>query len=372
MSTAQPNPKHTLLIVDDNQANRELLARVFGVHGFATTLAENGVQALLHIQSQPVDLVLLDIMMPVLNGMETLKRIREAPQTKHLPVILISAMASSDDVVRGLELGANDYIAKPIDPTVALARVSTQLALADLLSERNQTINDLRETQKMRERFFQIASHDLKGPLTNMRVAQVVLRELVGDNNRAQAILETMKATTESMQRVIEDFLETAALQSGVVDLKIECHSVRDIIWDTAVQHNMAAYDKHISIEIGKTDGTVLGDSTRLVQILGNFVSNAIKYSPQHTEINMWAEQADDGMRICVADQGPGIPEGERDSLFQAFGKLSTRPTGGESSTGLGLWIAQHLANLQNGQVGAAFPSDGGAVFWVAMPGCTK
>jgi signal transduction histidine kinase len=104
--------------------------------------------------------------------------------------------------------------------------------------------------------------------------------------------------------------------------------------------------------------------------MLSNLVSNAIKFSPRNTTIMVWVDEGDKWQRICVSDQGPGIPTDERDKLFGMFSRLSTHPTGTESSTGLGLWIVKQLAELQNGHVGVECPQDGGSIFWVELPTC--
>jgi signal transduction histidine kinase len=133
-------------------------------------------------------------------------------------------------------------------------------------------------------------------------------------------------------------------------------------------QYALTASEKGIALDSLPTDARVCADIERLSQALANLVSNALKYSPPGATVTLWAENVYDRVRVCVADQGPGIPAGERNRLFTQFGKLSTRPTKGESSTGLGLWIVKHLIQLQNGTVGVECPAEGGSIFWVELP----
>jgi len=128
------------------------------------------------------------------------------------------------------------------------------------------------------------------------------------------------------------------------------------------------ALRKNIRLEAHAITGTVQADVARFHQVLGNLVSNAIKYSPPDTTVQVWTECGDHCVSIYVADQGPGIPPSEQDRLFTQFGKLTPRPTGGEDSTGLGLWIVKHLVNLQKGDVGYMSRPEGGSTFWVRMP----
>ncbi len=358
-----------LLIVDDNEVNRILLERLFRSQGYQTDSAVDGQAALQQLQAHPFDIVLMDIMMPVMDGLTALEHIRASEDTASLPVVLISAMSDADDIVRGLELGANDYITKPVDMEIAIARVKTQITLKLLMDERKATIQRMEESQKMRDQFFRMASHDLKGPLTNLRVSQMLMQELVDANNdKAHRILETMRITINSMTQVVEDFLDTSAMQSGEIDIKLEAVSVLALLRDIIAQQTPYAHEKNIQIAVDNIHGTVKCDPARTAQVINNLLSNAIKYSEPGTMVRVWTSKEDGGVRIFVADEGPGIPEQERVRLFQPFGKLSTQPTGGESSHGLGLWIAKHLIDLQDGAIGVTCPPSGGSVFWVALP----
>jgi signal transduction histidine kinase len=271
-------------------------------------------------------------------------------------------------VARGLELGASDYITKPVDIPVVRARVDGQIRIKRRLDERKREIEYLQHEQEIKDRFFRIASHDLKGPLTNIRIAQFYLRKLVGDDPDAADVLDSIETTVASMQEVVDDFLDTAALQQGAITLNFETVQVEELLWEVVTQNSMSAQRKAIALTVGQAPGTVWADAGLAQQILGNLVSNAIKYSPLGSVVTLSSEIIGEKVRICVADQGPGIPEEERDQLFQAYTKLSTRPTGGESSTGLGLWIASQLVAVQGGAIGVEFPEDGGSIFHIDLP----
>ncbi len=359
-----------MLVVDDEPVNRQLLEQVFHKE-FEIAQARHGREAIDILTGQAVDIVLLDVMMPEINGLEVVRFMRTTPELQATPVVLISAASDTQDIVRGLRMGANDYITKPIDVEVVRARVHTQMQIKRLIDENQRTIEELREAQAIREKFFQIATHDLRNPLSNIRMIEYLLREQLEHDENFLPILDNLLLTVNSMQAVLEDFLSTAALQSGKVDLQLRCLSMEEVLWSIAMQYNTRAMNKGLSIEIPHTEGYILADPARIMQILGNLMSNAIKYSPHGTVIRFWSERRDNGMvRINVADEGAGVPEDERDLLFTEFGRTSTRPTGDESSTGLGLWIVQHLVTLQNGDYGAYFPEEGGSVFWVELPQC--
>ncbi|MBI1258788.1 MAG: response regulator [Chloroflexi bacterium] len=358
--------KSRILIVDDESSNITILTRLFRAE-YETVTVQNGYDALDCIEHEAFDLVLLDIMMPQISGLDVLKAIRENPLTAELPVILISARMDENDIVEGLTIGANDYITKPFRLAELRARVRTQVMLKHLQDERRQTIDELRTAHEMKDRFFRIASHDMKGPLSNLRLVHYLVRKRVDEDPQAMELLNTADANLDNMQNVINEFLDMAALQSGKIDLRMEEVPVEAVLNDVLRQYHLNALKKDIEVatHIG---GVVYADMARFGQALGNLVSNALKYSPRQTTITIWTEMNGERVRLCVSDQGPGIPEDERDRLFTQFGKLSTRPTDGESSTGLGLWIAKHLTTLQGGEIGVESPDEGGSIFWIELP----
>jgi len=359
-----------LLVVDDNEINCRLMSELFGGEGYKVSTATDGKAALALLASEPFDLMLLDVMMPVMDGLATLRHLRENPETAALPVVLVSAMSDTRDIVRGLQLGANDYLTKPIRRQVALARVETQLTLRSLLAEREETIAQLEESRKMRERFFQMASHDLKQPLSTLKVANVLLADLLSEesNPRARGVLDTIENTLNNMTSIVTDFLDSAMVEGGSLEIKIREVDVRDLVWASVTQQMPAAHKKDVKVAMTLREQTVTCDPVRFSQVMNNLVNNAIKYSPPGGEVRVWMEDKGDDLRVLVQDQGVGVPPGERDRLFQPFSKLSARPTAGESSHGLGLWIAKQLIELQHGDIGLETPEAGGSVFWVSIP----
>ncbi len=356
-----------ILVVDDERANLMLLERL--LQGFYRVLSvSSGQDALDMLVQAPFDLILLDIMMPDMDGLETLRHIRSKPDTADTPVILISALSGTQDITHGLEAGANDYITKPIDTDVTLARIQNQLVLKQLQDERKQTISELQAAQDMKSHLLRIASHDLKGPLMNIRMAATLLNTSIDAIPDGDSLLEAITSSVATMQMVIKDFLDTAALQAGALNLHITNVPLPPLVADLITEHQANALRKNIDLQVHDFGGVIQADPARFQQVLGNLLSNAIKYTLPNTDVRLWTECREHSILICVADHGPGIPPNEQDRLFTQFGKLSPRPTGGEDSTGLGLWIVKHLVNLQQGEVGLISPAEGGSIFWIEMP----
>ena len=332
------------------------------------TCVWNSEEALRLMTPTRFDLVLLDMQMPHIDSLDILHRLRAVFLAAELPVILLSGLMQDEDVVRGLQQGANDYIIKPFDMHVMRARIRCQLALKNRLDEQQQTISSLKTRYEIKDRFLQIASHDLKNPLNNLMLAHYQLQSMLGDNPEADEALATIEDSVHSMSDLVEDFLDSAALENGRPDLQLQTLEMLQIIPEVIEHHEASASRKGIVLQCGNIEGVTLADYRRLHQILSNLVSNAIKFSPPIRIVTLSSEQKADRVHITVADQGPGIPPGERADLFKPFSKLSPRPTGGESSTGLGLWIVKELVTLQNGVVSADFPVDGGSRFQVELP----
>ncbi len=363
----QPNKLPHILIVDSMAFSDTQVESALRTH-YHLVAANNGQAALDIVKNQPFDMVLLNIVMPDMDGLAILQAIRSHPQIANLPVILLAQKDEVEQVAQGLQLGANDYLVKPVDVQVLSTRVKTQIRLKQLLDERKRTTVEIATMQQMKDRLMQIASHDLKAPLANIRMAEYILRDFVGDDPSGNQILDTMLITIDNMQSVIEDFLDAAAIQNGNIRINLQFAPVVSLVQSVLQQYFAAATHKEIELEIGNLPGEIRADKARFDQILGNLISNALKYSPKRTVVTIWADHLGDFVRINVADQGPGIPVEERHLLFQEFGSLSTRPTGNESSSGLGLWGVKELMTLHKGRVGADFPADGGSIFWVDFP----
>jgi signal transduction histidine kinase len=213
-----------------------------------------------------------------------------------------------------------------------------------------------------------MASHDLKGPLGNIRMAITLIEEAADAIPDGHSLVQSIDASLNTMESVIKDFLDTAALQTGAIDLDFDLVPLAPLVDEVIGEHRIHALRKNIDLQAYNVGGSIYADAARFYQALGNLVSNAIKYSPDGTTVTVWTQPGSLTTRVCVSDQGLGIPADEQDKLFTQFGKLSPRPTGGESSTGLGLWIVKHLITLQNGSVGYEANPEGGSTFWVDMP----
>lgn len=356
-----------LLVVEDDRDTLVFLKHVLGQE-YETVCAESGEEALRCLKTQSFDLVLVDVIMQQISGLDVLKHIRATPATADLPVVLLSALAHHEDIVKGLQQGANDYITKPFDIEVMKARIKCQMALKERLDQQKRAISALKTTYESKERFLQITSHDLKNPLNVILIAQYHLRTIVGDNKDATESLDIIENTVNEMTNLVGDYLDLSHLESGKLELNFRPVNVEEAVWEVANRYDLASSRKNIKLRLNEMSGTVMADYDRFVQIVSNLVSNAIKFSPPDHTVSISSEVVGNLVQIQVSDEGPGISKEDYEKLFTPYGKLSARPTAGENSTGLGLWIVHELVEMHKGQVGVMCPADGGAIFWVNMP----
>lgn len=360
-----------ILIIEDDPETSNLLSRFFEMH-YSVVCARTGEEALTLLARDEFDMVLLDIGLPGIDGFEVLRQVRSRFTSSDLPVILLSALNDTETVLTGLTLGANDYIAKPPEFAILQARMQTLLDLKRIHDQHKQVIRELTQAQQTQEKFFSIVSHDLRNPLNNIRTALFLLRDMHKEDPQSRQILDQADTTLNDMLGMIKTFLDVARLQasaSGQLDINITVVNVSDVIRNLAGQNRLIAGEKGITLTHDRIAGLVMGDVRFVSQAVGNLIDNAIKFSPRGSTVFIEVTSVEPGWkRITVTDSGPGVPENERTLLFEMFSKLTPRPTGSETSTGLGLWIVKQLTLLQGGRVGADFPADGGSMFWIDLP----
>ena len=351
---------HRLLVVDDEEVIRDLFGIQLRREGYAVSMAGTAHQALEAIAAERIDLVLLDMKLPDMSGLALLQKLRQSYSILDLPVIIISGAGQTTDIVAGLQSGANDYLTKPIDLGIARARIHTQLSL--------------RQLKEINDKFSRIAGHDLKKPVILMLD---MARQLQQSNARKDLSPEDLDATLsllieagQYMQQLIESLLELRAVHNGRMSLTRLPTDLGAMVRQ-AVTRNMG-YAKSKGIRLHMEFATdlppILADDLRIMQVLDNLIGNAIKFSPPATQICVQTRREDEHILCEVIDQGPGIAEEDRVKLFVEYARLRNKPTGNETSTGLGLSICREMITLHGGEIGATDNSSGGTTFWFRLP----
>lgn len=366
----------TVLIVDDTPLNLRLLGNMLKKNGFVIQTADTGQGALDMMQNPPLpDLILLDIKLTDLSGYEVAEKLKTDVNTRDIPIIFISALNDTDDIVRAFEVGGVDYVTKPFQLREVRARVQSQLTLA----QQRRQIQDLRERDrqyyerigKMRDQFIYAATHDLKNPLSQIDSYASMLRtnEAVAEDDEAQVLIRGIQQGAQKMRSLVMDMLELAQIQSSV-ELSIIPMSLTAFLSDCMTEFSMQARNKKIDMVFSPPDDDVLVpmDDERMERVVINLISNAIKYTPEGGRVEVAAFHKDGHAVIDVIDTGYGIPEKSIPHLFDAFYRVRGKPYTEVEGTGLGLSVAKTIVEKHGGQIEVASIVDKGSTFRVILP----
>ena len=363
-----------VLIVDDDRLNIRVLNGILKGDGYVLAEADSGENALAIYPNFRPDLVLLDVMLPGIDGFETCRRLKAEHGANSAPVIFITAKSESDDVVEGLTAGGVDYLPKPFKPKEVVARVRTHLQNQILSEQRAMLVEQLRKANEAKNRFLGMAAHDLRNPLSSIRGIAEFLREgAVGQLTREQIeLVDTIHGASQSMLDMVNELLDVATIEAGELKVRPELHDLAKLLAKSAAAMGREASKKQTSVVFDPPAEPVnlTIDPAKIRQVADNLLSNAIKYSPPGSTIRAFVTHhaANRTCSFSVRDEGPGIPENERDKLFQDFGQLSSKPTAGEKSTGLGLAICRKIVEAHRGTIVAENLPNRGCEFRVTLP----
>lgn len=357
--------KPKILVVDDMKENVDMLSQYFQMKGFQTILAYGGKEAIEKAEQETPDLILLDVIMPDVDGFqvcETLKKKRT--HFKDIPIVLVTARDDLASKIKGLEMGAEDYVTKPFEIRELEARVNSAVRL-------KKAHDELKELNEMKNQFLGIASHDLKGPIARIEQAAELVLKNRGDLKPEQLKqLERIKKEARDIFSLISDLLNIVKIDAGKLGLDTKEVDFEILIDELLRMNVMAAESKKLKIEAVIETGIpkIIADPMRLLEVIENLISNAMKFSHPGGTITVDLRKVEKGLELTVSDQGVGIPEEELPHVFDRFVKLSPKPTAGEKGTGLGLSICKQIVELHKGKISIKSEVGKGTVVTVFLP----
>ncbi|MGJ5628172.1 ATP-binding response regulator [Nostoc sp. CALU 1950] len=378
--TSQSSRSDKILVVDDSPDNVFLIKTILEEEGYTVSTAENGISALAELKASPCDLVLLDLMMPGMDGYEVTKHIRgEMKLPQYIPILLITAH-DTPNVAHGLDLGADDFIRKPVTVDELLARVRSLLRLKHSMDERD-------EIARQREDFVSRLTHDLRTPLVAAdRMLMLFQQGALGTlSPQMQEVIAIMARSNMNLLSMVNTLLEVYRFEAGRKSLAFQPVNLKQLLEEVMGELSPLAQDKALSLNLDFTEesNTVMGDRLELHRLFTNLIGNAIKFTNSGSITIRFTSQrqfdnssqsqlsgksnSGDYIRIEIADTGPGIPTEEQATIFERFRQGSHKTSG----SGLGLYLARRIVEAHQGIILLNSELGKGSVFIVLLPSKT-
>jgi signal transduction histidine kinase len=361
-----------ILVVDDLPDNCFLIQALLQEEGYQIDTVNNGRAALDYIEAAPPDLLLLDVMMPGMDGYEVTRRIRSNPALPFMPILLITAH-DQPSVAQGLDIGADEFIRKPVEVDELVARVRSLLRLKHSVDERDQIA-------RQREDFVSRLTHDLRTPLVAAdRMLNLFEQGALGELTAPmQEAVGTMIRSNQNLLTMVNLLLEVYRYEAGRKTLTFSPVELADLVQEVVAELEPIARDKALTLRAelecsesgsldGKAQGQVMGDRLELRRVITNLLGNAIKFTDAGTVtvcLKLRAETAPPMVQLSIEDTGPGIPESELPNLFESFSTGNHRRSG----SGLGLHLSRRIVEAHNGRITVQSTVGQGSLFTVALP----
>jgi len=359
------NNRQKVLIVDDVTKNIQLVANFLKQAGYEINFAVSGKAALDHVKKETFDLILLDIMMPEMDGFEVCKKLKSKNETSEIPVIFLTAKTDIDSVTKAFQAGGVDYITKPFNKAELLARVQTHL-------EMQQQKRNLKELNATKDKFFSIIAHDLRSPLNQLLGLSEILQKEIESERINDVIMLTnlINDSAKSGRLLLENLLEWSRSQTGSINFNPEVLDLLKITNEVIMLYENNAKQKNIIIKLKiKKRDTAIADSNMVKTILRNLLSNSIKFTNEGGKISIEVNSAKGMVIYSVIDNGIGIGDNDIDKLFRIDLNPKTIGISKEKGTGLGLILCKEFVEMNAGKIWVESEFGKGSTFKFSLPG---
>jgi signal transduction histidine kinase len=358
-----------ILVVDDDPLARRSVRAMLERGLYQVETAEGGEEALALLSSFNPDLVLLDIQMPGMDGLEVCRRIREMPNGDLLPILFLTGYESPDLHARAFQAKGDDFLRKPVFSPELIVRIRSLMRLKRLQAEVLAERDNLLDLQKQREQLFEFIVHDLKNPLSAIQMGLEILDARDGNDPASTTQLHRLRDTARYMGRMVQNILDIGRAEQ--VGLELKRTRIELFHWIPSLLKEVESQAQHRNHDLSwdcPEDLEVEADQEFLRRLLLNLLDNALKYSPSGSQTRIKACSAGTGVRLEVRDQGRGIPAHLREQVFGKFVRLEETGHGTRTGSGLGLAFCQLVAEAHEGRIWVEENPPRGSVFTVELP----
>ena len=367
------NPsEYKILIVDDVMSNVLLLKVLLTNEKFAIATASNGRQALEQVEKENPDLVLLDVMMPDMSGFEVAQHLKSNPNTADIPIIFLTALNSTADIVKGFQVGANDFISKPFNKEELIIRVTHQISLVAAKRLILSKTEELQRTIAGRDKLYSVIAHDLRSPMGSIKmVLNMLILNLPSEKIGAEMyeLLTMANQTTEDVFSLLDNLLKWTKSQIGKLNVVYQDVDLVEVTDGVIEIFSMVASLKKIRIHEMKPEKMMVNaDIDMLKTVVRNLLSNAIKFSKENSEVLVKMEEVDGMAVVSVQDYGCGIREEGQKKLLHTDTHFSTFGTNNEEGSGLGLLLCKDFVVKNGGKLWFTSKEGEGSIFSFSIP----
>jgi two-component system sensor histidine kinase/response regulator len=362
---------YKILIVDDVVSNVLLLKILLTNEKFQVCTASNGNMCIEQAKKEHPDLILLDVMMPDINGFDTAVILKKDPETLDIPIIFLTALNNPNDLVHGFQVGGNDFLTKPFNKEELVMRVMHQISLVAAKRIIVRQNEELKRTISNRDKMYSVIAHDLRSPMASIRMVlnlavNVVSPETVGEE--IFGLLDKANRESEETHDLLDNLLKWTKSQTGRLNVVYQDMYLDDVIPGVVDIFTMIAEMKKIKLQYLPSEEKIMvrADNDMIKTVIRNFISNAIKFTPEGKGIEVFYKREGDFVKVSVRDHGVGIAPDRIDTIFHKG--ETTYGTGGEEGSGLGLQLCQDFARKNGGDAMVESVLGEGSTFSFTIP----
>ncbi len=367
------NPsEYKLLIVDDVMSNVLLLKVLLTNEGFHIITANNGQQGLDAVEQERPDLILLDVMMPDMSGFDVAQVLKSKPETAEIPIIFLTALNSTADIVKGFQVGGSDFISKPFNKEELIIRITHQVSLVAAKRIILAQTEELRKTIMGRDKLYSVIAHDLRSPMGSIKMVLNMLilnlkSTVIGPEMTEMLVMANQ--TTEEVFALLDNLLKWTKSQIGKLKVVYQDIDITEVVEGVIEIFTMVAGLKKIEIRFHASESLqVCADIDMIKTVVRNLISNAIKFSNEGSEVLVSVEKEGNDAVVSVRDYGCGIDEESQKKLLHTDTHYSTFGTNNEEGSGLGLLLCQDFVMKNGGKLWFESVQDQGSTFYFSIP----